>query len=226
MGKTDLAIVGTTYVPQESLTKSEIEVLRLAAAGARNAEMARALGVSDKAVEARLTRLYRKMQVRSRLEAVVAAQEAGILEVASRPRESLNGSRPHVHDHAAGMQLDSGTAFLPEYDRSWRQNGNGSTNGGAKESQLQSAGIAEKPGRQNGVSETRKLDCETRRIKSERLARLLTETLVETLAILDREAGRGDGLNSEDSARLALMRAAREQSRLVLYLLEIASTGS
>lgn len=133
MVETVLALACGTHAAHDRLTKGEIEVLRLAAAGARNSEMARALDISLKAVEARLTRLYRKMQVRSRLEAVVAAQDAGILEVASPPRDNPNDSRPNLHDQATGMQRDPGSCLHPKYHRSWWQNGNGSATRGTEE---------------------------------------------------------------------------------------------
>jgi DNA-binding CsgD family transcriptional regulator len=53
-----------------------MQVARMIAAGRNNAEAAAALFVSRKTVEAHLTRVYRKLQVRSRSEltAIVVAQ--------------------------------------------------------------------------------------------------------------------------------------------------------
>lgn len=51
---------------------------QLVALGRRNDEVAQELGVSNKTVEAHLTRIYRKLGVRSRTElAVLAAQPEG-----------------------------------------------------------------------------------------------------------------------------------------------------
>lgn len=53
---------------QERLTPTELKVCELAASGLRNAEIAARLFLSEKTVEANLTRAYRKLGVRSRTE--------------------------------------------------------------------------------------------------------------------------------------------------------------
>lgn len=50
------------------LTESEQRVAELAATGATNKDMAAALFISPKTVEANLTRIYRKLDIRSRAE--------------------------------------------------------------------------------------------------------------------------------------------------------------
>lgn len=50
------------------LSVREGEVARLAAGGLRNAEIARELGVGERTVEGSLTRVYRKLGLRSRVE--------------------------------------------------------------------------------------------------------------------------------------------------------------
>jgi DNA-binding CsgD family transcriptional regulator len=50
------------------LTASEQRVAELAAAGITNREMAAALFISPKTVEANLSRIYRKLSIRSRAE--------------------------------------------------------------------------------------------------------------------------------------------------------------
>jgi DNA-binding CsgD family transcriptional regulator len=54
--------------PDDELTPTEERVAELAASGRTNAEVAQALFVSPKTVEANLTRVYRKLGVRSRAE--------------------------------------------------------------------------------------------------------------------------------------------------------------
>ena len=63
------------------LTLRELDVLRHLAAGAANKEIAHALGVSTKTIEAHLSSIYSKLNVRSRTEAVVRAARAGIIAV-------------------------------------------------------------------------------------------------------------------------------------------------
>lgn len=53
------------------LTLMESRVAELVAAGQRNEEAAEALGISVKTVEAHLTRVYRKLGLRSRTELAV-----------------------------------------------------------------------------------------------------------------------------------------------------------
>jgi len=51
-----------------SLTPSELRVARLAASGMTNRDVAKALFISAKTVEANLTQIYRKLGIRSRAE--------------------------------------------------------------------------------------------------------------------------------------------------------------
>jgi len=55
----------------QSLTDRERNVARLVAQGHTNGEVAAALAVSPKTVEANLTKVYRKLQVRSRTELAI-----------------------------------------------------------------------------------------------------------------------------------------------------------
>ena len=56
-----------------TLTATEIVIADLAARGLRNAEIAEELGLSRKTIEWNLTRIYRKLGVRSRTELAARA---------------------------------------------------------------------------------------------------------------------------------------------------------
>jgi NarL family two-component system response regulator LiaR len=61
----------------DQLTERELEVLKLAAKGMSNREIARHLGLSIRTVQAHLSTVFSKMQVGSRTEAVVQALQKG-----------------------------------------------------------------------------------------------------------------------------------------------------
>jgi DNA-binding NarL/FixJ family response regulator/signal transduction histidine kinase len=63
----------------EGLTDRELEVIRLAAGGARNKEIAEHLVVSEKTVKGHLTRTYDKLGVTSRTQAIAKARALGLL---------------------------------------------------------------------------------------------------------------------------------------------------
>jgi len=62
-----------------NLTSREAEVLQLVADGRTNDEIAEVLSLSAKAIQAHLTRLYEKLGVRNRTEAVVHAARHGLV---------------------------------------------------------------------------------------------------------------------------------------------------
>jgi DNA-binding NarL/FixJ family response regulator len=61
------------------LTRRERDVLRLVAAGGTNAEVAARLGLGEETVKTLLGRIFLKLGVRRRAEAVAVAQRAGLL---------------------------------------------------------------------------------------------------------------------------------------------------
>jgi DNA-binding NarL/FixJ family response regulator len=61
------------------LTPREHEVLRLMAVGLRNADIAQGLTVSVKTVEHHVTRVFEKLGVQSRTQALIEASEHGLL---------------------------------------------------------------------------------------------------------------------------------------------------
>jgi DNA-binding CsgD family transcriptional regulator len=68
----------------EGLSVREREVLEQLATGMDNAQIGARLGMSEKTVRNHLTRIFEKMQVHHRGEAIVRAREAGL--GASQPR--------------------------------------------------------------------------------------------------------------------------------------------
>ncbi len=65
---------------QWDLTPREIEILRALAGGHSNKQMAREFWLSEQTIKYHLTNIYRKLQVRSRTEAVRLAYEHGVIE--------------------------------------------------------------------------------------------------------------------------------------------------
>jgi len=66
------------------LTARELQVLRLMAAGLRNADIARELCVSVKTVEHHVTNVLVKLRAQSRTQAIVKAQQHGLAVVGSQ----------------------------------------------------------------------------------------------------------------------------------------------
>ena len=72
-----------------SLTDREREILTLLASGYSNAELAKQLYLSEPTVKTHLSSIFRKLGVRDRVQAVIAAYDAGLVEparTATRPR--------------------------------------------------------------------------------------------------------------------------------------------
>jgi len=68
-------IIDSQPVPQPPLTRRELEVLRLLACGARDAEIAEALGIKHTTVRNHIEHILGKLGVHSRLQAVVFAAQ-------------------------------------------------------------------------------------------------------------------------------------------------------
>jgi len=70
---------------QETLTPRETEVLALVARGLTNAEIGRALFISETTVKTHLIRVFGKLGVSDRTAAVTTALERGLLPPLDRP---------------------------------------------------------------------------------------------------------------------------------------------
>jgi DNA-binding NarL/FixJ family response regulator len=67
------------------LTDRELDVLRLVARGMSNAEIAGELFLGEATVKTHLGRVFSKLQVRDRAQAVVAAYESGVVTPGNQP---------------------------------------------------------------------------------------------------------------------------------------------
>jgi len=74
----------TTPAALASLTERELEVLRLMARGRSNAEIAGELYLSEATVKSHVTRVFAKLSLRDRTQAVVMAYESGLVEPGSQ----------------------------------------------------------------------------------------------------------------------------------------------
>ncbi len=87
-------ITPTTHQPAArkiNLTKRELEVLQLLAAGQTDREIANTLGISHRTVNAHVTQILTKLGVHSRVEAATVAVSYDLVKVAL-PRQLFPGS--------------------------------------------------------------------------------------------------------------------------------------
>jgi DNA-binding NarL/FixJ family response regulator len=80
---------GEERVPPQlqSLTEREREILTLLASGLSNAELGARLYLSEPTIKTHLSSIFRKLGVRDRVQAVIAAYDAGLVEPAIRTAE-------------------------------------------------------------------------------------------------------------------------------------------
>jgi DNA-binding NarL/FixJ family response regulator len=67
-----------------ALTERELEILTLLASGLSNAELGAQLYLSEPTIKTHLSSIFRKLGVRDRVQAVIAAYDAGLVEPARR----------------------------------------------------------------------------------------------------------------------------------------------
>lgn len=77
----DIAARLAEFTPRSDLTDREIEVLRLAASGLRNRDIARAIVRSEETVKVHLKHLMAKLGAKDRTEAVTVALRRGIIRL-------------------------------------------------------------------------------------------------------------------------------------------------
>ena len=73
-----------TPLSLQSLTEREREILTLLASGLSNAELGARLYLSEPTIKTHLSSIFRKLGVRDRVQAVIAAFDAGLVEPAPR----------------------------------------------------------------------------------------------------------------------------------------------
>ena len=75
---------GLRSTPNVTLTPRERDIMRLVALGLRNAEVARKLFISDETVKTHLTNIFRKLDLRDRVELTLYAARIGLIGLDQR----------------------------------------------------------------------------------------------------------------------------------------------
>jgi DNA-binding NarL/FixJ family response regulator len=94
----------TERIGWEKLTRCELDILRLLLSGLRNKEIARATSRAPETVKSHVKAIFRKLDARSRMHAVMVARRRGIL-----PEEVNDYMRPGENLHG-GFEYDCGAS--------------------------------------------------------------------------------------------------------------------
>jgi DNA-binding NarL/FixJ family response regulator len=101
-----------------SLTERQCEILRLLRQGYDNQTIAKEMCLSVKTVENHLTRLYRQLNVQSRLEAVnYVMQHPGVLAVSGQEAALAFSSEPPVHGSITILLVDDNIRYRRQLRR-------------------------------------------------------------------------------------------------------------
>ncbi|GAA2350432.1 response regulator transcription factor [Dactylosporangium salmoneum] len=76
----------TLHRDLSTLTPREMDILRLIARGLSNQELARQLQISETTVKTHVTRVFTKLGIRDRAQAIIVAYETGLITPGSSPR--------------------------------------------------------------------------------------------------------------------------------------------
>jgi DNA-binding NarL/FixJ family response regulator len=79
---------GAGAPPLAALTERELEILTLLAGGLSNAELGARLYLSEPTIKTHLSNVFRKLGVRDRVQAVIAAYDAGLVQPARAGRDA------------------------------------------------------------------------------------------------------------------------------------------
>jgi pimeloyl-ACP methyl ester carboxylesterase/DNA-binding CsgD family transcriptional regulator len=93
-------------LPIDELTPREYSVLDAIAEGLDNAEIAQSLRLSEKTVRNHITRIFDKIQVKHRYQAIVFARESGLGGAANPPAGAGAGHLSHAVGAAADTRRD------------------------------------------------------------------------------------------------------------------------
>jgi ATP/maltotriose-dependent transcriptional regulator MalT len=78
-GRADGFVVNHAAIAALGLSQREVEVLGLLAEGCANKVVARRLGISPNTVKTHVARLFEKLEVASRTQAIARARELGVV---------------------------------------------------------------------------------------------------------------------------------------------------
>lgn len=94
---------GTARTSMTDLSRREVEVLQLVAEGWPPAEVARRLYISRKTVSSHIQRIFVKLDVHTRAQAVAVAYEAGLIRVGVNGSNGATNGQEDVEGHLTAL---------------------------------------------------------------------------------------------------------------------------